>query len=101
LSFHSDAIEAGRESTAPCFSAKRPGPQGTIAKEIGERKEKRKKSGENGRFLGGVWKSPLNTRVKRRLTPLCAANGAHGMISSAKAALDGYAKNRCAQLSRL
>jgi hypothetical protein len=63
LSFHSDAIEAGRESTAPCFSAKRPGPQGTIAKETGERKEKRKKCWKNARFLGGVWKSPLKLRL--------------------------------------
>jgi hypothetical protein len=63
LSFHSDSIEAGRESTAPCFSAKRLGPEGTIAKEMGERKEKRKKRGKNARFLEGMWKSPLKMRL--------------------------------------
>jgi len=35
-------IEAGRELTTPCFAAK-PGPKGTIAKEMAERKEESQK----------------------------------------------------------
>jgi hypothetical protein len=55
-------IEAGRELTTPCFAAK-PGPKGTIAKEIAERKEESQKRLEKCGFFRGVWKSPLKQRV--------------------------------------
>jgi hypothetical protein len=58
-------IEAGRKSTTPCFSAERPGPKWTIAKEKGERKEKSQKRPEKCGFFGGVWKSPLKQRFER------------------------------------
>jgi hypothetical protein len=52
LSFHSDAIEAGAELATPCFFSEKLGPQGTIAKENGERKEKTsKKAGKTQLFL--------------------------------------------------
>ncbi len=37
----------------PCFSAKRPGPEGTIAKETQERKEKSQKRLKKRKFFGG------------------------------------------------
>jgi hypothetical protein len=66
-------IEAGRKSTTPCFSAERPGPRGTIAKENGERKEKPQKRQEKCRFFWGVWKSPPKQRVERMPSPARAA----------------------------
>jgi hypothetical protein len=43
-------IEAGREPTTPLFMCGKPGPQGTIAKEIAERKEKPQKRPEKCGF---------------------------------------------------
>jgi len=43
-------IEAGREPTTPCLFAEKPGPDGTIAKEMAERKEKPQKRPEKCGF---------------------------------------------------
>jgi hypothetical protein len=45
------------------MATKKLGPQGTIAKVNGERKEKSQKRLEKCGFWGGVWKSPLKQRV--------------------------------------
>jgi len=43
-------IEAGREPTTPYLSSEKPGPQGTIAKEMVERKAKSQKRPEKCGF---------------------------------------------------
>jgi hypothetical protein len=52
------------------FFCEKPGPEGTIAKVIRERKEKSQKSRKNRSFCGrGVWKSPLKMRLRGVLCP--------------------------------
>jgi hypothetical protein len=50
----------------PWFSAEKLGPQGTIAKENGERKEKSQKRPEKCKFFVDMWKSPLKQRLECR-----------------------------------
>jgi hypothetical protein len=93
-------------SSLPLLYCRKPGPLGTIAKVVKERKEKPQKRLKKWAFFRGTRESGPKTRLLEHfgvqfLEAGAALVDALTIITSATAALNDYAKGRRSQLSTI